>query len=223
MSASMVDSAFVNSPDTHTHAIKELWEEYSRFNSLNRHLQPATPLQHFTATSSTKDRNAANRHTQVVIPKRSASLANTEILMPLLSTSTPSAKRTFSLPNNRLRSSIYPHQTHPTPPPVNPDEVSDLIDLYNPKRNPKSMQRNSTKRLKTGLTIVIPPVQNYYYLSRLQIQHDTAAGIPRRGYKPSSLSMTPVASIVDHFNKKPDDDCDSIISMYAAMHVQNRE
>ncbi|KAJ3235577.1 hypothetical protein HDU78_005120 [Chytriomyces hyalinus] len=85
------------------------------------------------------------------------------------------------------------------------------------------MQRNTTKRLKTGLTIVIPPVQNYYYLSRLQIQHDTAAGIPRRGYKPSSLSMTPVASIVDHFNKKPDDDCDSIISMYAAMHVQNRE
>ncbi|KAI8829654.1 hypothetical protein BJ741DRAFT_712775 [Chytriomyces cf. hyalinus JEL632] len=212
MSTSMIDSAFVNSPDTHTHAIKELWEEYSRFNSLNRHLQPATttttttitPMQHFTATSTLKDRHAANRHTQVVIPKRSASLANTEILMPL-STSTPSAKRTFSLPNNRLRSSMYPHQTPPPSlMPVNPDE------------------RNSTKRFKTGLTIVIPPVQNYY-LSRLQIQHDTAAGVPRRGYKPSTLSMTPIASIVDHFNKKSDDDCDSIISMYAAMHVQNRE
>ncbi|KAI8841895.1 hypothetical protein BJ741DRAFT_593599 [Chytriomyces cf. hyalinus JEL632] len=106
-----------NNNSNHSEAIKELWEEYTKINSVNRHLGSSSPILDFATTSSKGRQYTSIRSSQVVvIPKRSASLANVEIMIPL---STPSAKRTFSLPNHRHRS------------PRHPDEVSDLIDLYN--------------------------------------------------------------------------------------------
>ncbi|KAJ3223798.1 hypothetical protein HDU81_008960 [Chytriomyces hyalinus] len=105
--------------NNHSEAIKELWEEYTKINSVNRHLGSSCPILDFATTSSKSRQYSSIRSSQVVIPKRSASLANVEITIPL---ATPSAKRTFSLPNHRHRSGASPRH---------PDEVSDLIDLYN--------------------------------------------------------------------------------------------
>ncbi|KAJ3249008.1 hypothetical protein HDU78_008394 [Chytriomyces hyalinus] len=108
--------------NNHSEAIKELWEEYTKINSVNRHLGSSSPILDFATTSSKGRQYSSIRSSQVVvIPKRSASLANVEIMIPL---STPSAKRTFSLPNHSHR-----HRSGASP--RHPDEVSDLIDLYN--------------------------------------------------------------------------------------------